>query len=1346
MKDRYFINKLGLVNFWYYDMEEFELSSGKLLLRGSNGSGKSVTMQSFIPLLLDGNKAPDRLDPFGTKARTIGNYLLNEEDTEKTAYLYMEFKKGNNENYITIGIGLKAIKNKPLQSWYFILSDGRRINKELFLYKDAGELIPLTKKQLQNELGEGNFYTESQKSYMEAVNRYLFGFDDLEAYEELLNLLISIRSPKLSKDFKPTEIYKILTDSLKVLSDEDLRPISDSMENMDSLKDSLDESKSALKAANNIKYHYDRYNSQVLVEKGRVTLESYKNLKEAEKSKEEKSKEYEDCLSYKKTLSEELDEKESTLKIADEKYERLIDREELKSKRELESLKVRLEENLRGKLQKEEALESKKKLEVDLNRDIKVQRDATDILLIDIKKSIDEAEDLGKEIHFQQGLGLSNEDICSLKEEDITYREVAIKLYEKKLKEAEKALNDFEEQKKKLIEVTRELDSTEKDYEAEKKNMTRVEGIFLEEKEDYKVKINKVMKESTLFSLEEKEKLDIFKAVDIIDDFFHIQNCKNLLQDFVNGKINEIKSNIQLENRFIEVYLEDIEKIKEYINELKNNKEIEPERSEEVKKNRERLKESGINFIPLYRALDFSKDIEEKVKGNIESALIDMGLLDALVIDPKDKEVALKFEEGMADKYIFSDPNLMSYNLSNLLTIDKELKGNKLHEEVYNVLQSVFLDESGSTYLDEKGFYKLGILGGKTTSGYVQKYIGEASRRRHREELIKDNEEEIKNIENNIDKHKKSIELLTNDISILQREYERLPSTENIHEALKLIKELEVKLKNMDDRIIVLRNKEFEEKEKLNSIKVLVMESLDGLGDINNLKVVREVLEYIQDYKEEMNIIKVNLGKLTGTLNLLEAREEALRNILKDVDDLYYDISLITRKLKEDEIRRDAIIESLQKVDMKEIEEEIDSCLRVKRENPERIKQLSSKLGKQEERMALLQGQIKELEAIIEERIKSYNELINIFKEEYNLGYVTQNQDGDLLKICKTIVSELPSSEDKNREFYSNNLIESMNKNSGELREYNLKFINLFSNESEDKTKWLRERRDLRCKVEGKEVSFIVLLEEIKKSIEELDLLISEEEKKIFEEILMNTISQKIKAKINQSEKWVEKINALMNSMDTSSSLKLNLSWNPKKSDEEGQLDTLKIIEILKRGDRNTESDFSKLEKHFSQKIRTELRKYEGTGEVRNYHSIIKEVLDYRQWYEFKLHFVKNNERRKELTNNAFFQFSGGEKAMSMYIPLFSGIYARYEKGRGDCPRIISMDEAFAGVDENNIRDMFRLLKQLDLQYILNSQILWGDYDTVDDLSICELIREENDDVVTVLRYHWNGKEKVLLL
>ncbi|MFZ3102317.1 MAG: SbcC/MukB-like Walker B domain-containing protein [Desulfitobacteriaceae bacterium] len=36
---------------------------------------------------------------------------------------------------------------------------------------------------------------------------------------------------------------------------------------------------------------------------------------------------------------------------------------------------------------------------------------------------------------------------------------------------------------------------------------------------------------------------------------------------------------------------------------------------------------------------------------------------------------------------------------------------------------------------------------------------------------------------------------------------------------------------------------------------------------------------------------------------------------------------------------------------------------------------------------------------------------------------------------------------------------------------------------------------------------------------------------------------------------------------------------------------------------------------------------------------------------------------------------------MAMYIPLFSAAYSRYSDARPDAPRLISLDEAFAGVD-----------------------------------------------------------------
>ena len=99
---------------------------------------------------------------------------------------------------------------------------------------------------------------------------------------------------------------------------------------------------------------------------------------------------------------------------------------------------------------------------------------------------------------------------------------------------------------------------------------------------------------------------------------------------------------------------------------------------------------------------------------------------------------------------------------------------------------------------------------------------------------------------------------------------------------------------------------------------------------------------------------------------------------------------------------------------------------------------------------------------------------------------------------------------------------------------------------------------------------------------------------------------------------------------------------------------------------------------------------------------------------------------------------------MSMYVPLFSAAAAKYNGANQDAPRIISLDEAFAGVDEMNIKDMFRRMVDFAFAFIINSQILWGDYETVPALAIYQLVRPENARYVSVIPYVWNGKERQL--
>ena len=217
------INKIGLLNFWLYDEEEYDFYGGKLILRGTNGSGKSVTMQSFIPLILDGNKSPERLDPFGSKERKIEDYIIGSSDSvqkeEATSYLYMEVYHERENKYITLGLGFRGRKGKPVESWGFALKDGKRVGKDFFLYKDPANKIPLSKNELKSRLGTINEFTDTAKDYKAMVNRLLFGFPTLEAYDEFIKLLLQLRSNKLSKDYKPTNLINVLNTVLQPLTE-----------------------------------------------------------------------------------------------------------------------------------------------------------------------------------------------------------------------------------------------------------------------------------------------------------------------------------------------------------------------------------------------------------------------------------------------------------------------------------------------------------------------------------------------------------------------------------------------------------------------------------------------------------------------------------------------------------------------------------------------------------------------------------------------------------------------------------------------------------------------------------------------------------------------------------------------------------------------------------------------------------------------------------------------------------------------------------------------------------------------------------------------------------------------
>src|SRR5690625_5271094 len=254
--------------------------------------------------------------------------------------------------------------------------------------------------------------------------------------------------------------------------------------------------------------------------------------------------------------------------------------------------------------------------------------------------------------------------------------------------------------------------------------------------------------------------------------------------------------------------------------------------------------------------------------------------------------------------------------------------------------------------------------------------------------------------------------------------------------------------------------------------------------------------------------------------------------------------------------------------------------------------------------------------------------------------------------------------------------------------------------------------------------------------------MLNNQDRQLYEDILFDSVGRKLRSRINRAQQWTKKMNELMKDSDSTSGISFSIQWKPRTAETEDELDTKELVDLLRRDPRLLkEDDLNQVMDHFRSKIDRAKELIEIKGEGNTLLQVLKEVLDYRYWFSFVLSYQRVGEPKRELTNNAFYKFSGGEKAMAMYIPLFTACYSRYLEAAEAAPYIISLDEAFAGVDDDNISVMFRIVEELGFNYIMNSQVLWGDYDTISKLSISELVRPKNANFVSVIRYHWDGSK-----
>ena len=1422
MNSRWQASKIGLINFWYYDEQEFPFVKGRMLLRGSNGSGKSVTMQSVIPLLLDGNMSPERLDPFGSRDRKMSSYLLEEDDgkEERTGYLYLEFCRQESETYLTIGMGIRARRGKPLDKWYFSLTDGRRIGKDFYLYKDTGEKVTLSKKELENRVQGGGQVFDRQMEYMEYVNRQIFGFETVEEYKEMVDLLIQLRTPKLSKDFKPSVINEILSDSLQPLSDEDLRPMSEAIENMDVMSMNLKNRQEGKQAAEKINRILNRYNRLTLYEKAGNYEDSQKELALLQKEEKDRRQKMQDCLLRVEELERRRQELDAEKAAREKERESLNQSDAVALKSREMDLAARIAEKEAICKEKEEQLTAKQEQYIETESRRKEEQDRMYQKERELCALLTQMQAEAEEMAFEEH-GFLQSELQEAFQEPYSFgtHQMQFEKTQTKIRQGLSVLQKAEIQKEKVENLLREREGHRRKNDAAQRHVQETENVLVQAQNEWKENFYGWCGRNRELILDTELQKELARFAEDYGAQSDFAGVRQAVADVWIEKKGNLESRIRLHRERISVLQEEYETWQKELSEWEDFREPEPPRSEAVCKNRERLERMQIPYQEFYRLIEFGQDLDQTACDRLEEALLHMGILDALVIEEQYKEQVLQADTGCHDNYLFVQKQRAGKSILDVLDLNDSVNDIFFNQRITGILENIAYEGEGTTAVSAEGTYQIGVLTGTVTGTHEAGFIGTRAREQRRQRKIRECRETLAALAADLEIQREETKELERRIRLLSEEYENLPAEEDLRVAYRMLLDAQREAEQLEKEGKRLEEQVREASGELQELKKEALQIAEGLYLTCSYETFEKADTAAREYGQHFYQLKAGHELYLQMVFHQQELKNRLEDLDADLDQIRYDKGNTERAREKECAEYRLVQEQLKLTDYEEIRERLDTCLDWLHAYPRELQSCMEEKGQKEQQVRQIQEQLEQSAQRIQVCVRQKEYLRKCYEAELELGMVElPKEDPESGKAAgRQGGNENPAKEDKETmrreksgmerdgehggeedrkedvrfqaEEYKENadgtggtrsqaekykesagkvrsllepdcqnlqkeaVIADLNRiyfeNRGFLNDYHLMQTELFEELEEERAGRgypAAKRLAIYARYQGVRIPFGKLLHYLEEEIAELRELIKAGDRELFEDILANTMSRKIRGKINSSNAWVEKMNVLMGAMNTSSGLKLSLRWRSKTAEQEDQLDTKELVGLLKKDYRlMREEEAARLSLHFRSKVEEARRHARDSGGMISFYQVMKETLDYRKWFEFQLLYQKSQEKQKELTNSAFGTFSGGEKAMSMYVPLFSAVVAKYQGGRADAPRLISLDEAFAGVDNKNIRDMFRLMTEFQFDFIINSQVLWGDCDTLDALAIYQLIRPENVRFVTVMSYLWNGQVREML-
>lgn len=1338
------VNRVGLLNFWYYQNQIFEFSDGRMLLRGTNGSGKSLTMQSLFPVLLDGDTRAARLDSFGSQDRKMVDYLLGEkgvsERDEGIGYLFLEVKRQDREEYLTVGIGMYAKRGGTLNKWFFAVENNQRIGIDFELYEEPrkNEIIPNTKRKLTNRLVDVGRVFENQRAYKHFVNERIFGFEDIEQFEELIELLINLRNPKLSRDFKPSVIYKILHDSLPKLKEDELLTLAKTIEQLDGHRDRLEDLGNEIKDLKQFTKLYGRFKQEhdgQIAGKWLALKDEVEQLTAENRKKARKIQRDEQALEQ---VKQTINEHQSQLMALSQSILELNQHEGMNLVQRGQELQEQLDV-LRTKLGKNNENIERKKIRINEQKEqLEEQELQVSACLAAVEEYLIDNEQYVTYLRFEEfDTTYANKMRTNISEEDYRYWQKEIQQKKQQLQVIQQDLRKYVTLKEQFVLIDREVANLQQRVDETERDIRQWQQTRQSEIESWKQAFEK-WHQKAHFELDIASTSELLYRMDQLleEEVREEYILAPVRQSYESARDTNQHRLMPLKNQRL-LLLEQKNQKQVEIHEWENQKMPEPFRTSARQENREKLGTTE-PFISFYQSIDFVKGVTAEQKQRIEGALYASGILDALV---SSKGLALA-----SDLQILPTPVFFGSTLADYLVVSPETPV-KLQPLVADVIQSILYDEASESHptIYPDGTYQIANLRGAMPENYQVAYIGSASQERYRQQMISLLSREIEQIATEVTQVEAEIESFMQLEQQMAADYRTFPSGNEVYQSIEYLNRLAIEL---ESKIEEKERKQEERNEKEQGLLVL-RNALHEQSVKHGLALTQEAYEeaiiYAQNYESNLNDAYQNYLIHLAQKPRVETLKENIANLVEEVNELVYEIADSSAEIMRQERLIDENIKQQKLVNVEELQQQLSMAKTEQKIREGQVVNLRKEELAFTESLATSRSQLAMQQELLE---------TSQFKEKFwhqlcHKRFVIE----DLLLQAQSVA--LPENSVKLREL-SDRVLRQFNFIVDQLGNYQPKILNNIDVELPEEIEL--KLGDFSQYNHYKEPIFVAdnqnhstfeLLDKLVEQQMTLQDLSKKEDEQLFKTIILESVGKVLRSRIKQSMQWVGQMNQLLKSRKNSSGLTLSIQWKPATSNSDKDLGTAKLVELLQKPvEILSEADRNAIAQHFQEKVyyAQEFTANQADEQTTLFQAITQ-ALDYRDWFEFEMKYKRANEgySPQTLSDRQFNKFSGGEKAVAMYLPLFAAVYSRYLDAKEWSPRMITLDEAFAGIDDANIADLFEACEELGFNYVMNSQALFGDYPTVSSLMIYELLRPQNTNLVTPIRYHWDGQTKHLL-